>query len=723
LLRGINKSFGSVQALRDVNLEVAAGQVTGLVGDNGAGKSTLIKAIAGIDPPDSGEFLWKGKPVHIHSPRDASELGIATVFQDLALCDNLDIVQNLYLGRELLSHRLRDETAMELGAKEALANLGIVTVSSVRQLVASLSGGQRQAVAVAKAAMINAELVILDEPTAALGVTQTEQVLELITRLAERGVGVIIISHNLRDIFQVADRIAVLYLGRLTAIGPAAEFDTHNTVEFITTGSGSSLASNGAIPTADGSQTTSRPEAPAPSKQSTTGVSANASGLHRGESVPVRVGGVPLAPRRASAAASTPPAPSPTSGLFAESFANYAQDWWKRIRSGQRGALPVLVGLVVIVVLFQFENSMFLSGDNLVNLMTQAASFVMFGMAEIFVLLLAEIDLSVGYAAGIGATVACMLAAYPNPQPWWICILAALATTTAIGFIQGTLVTRLRLPSFVVTLAGLLGWEGLMLALLDNSGAATGGTISITNNVLYDIVNGNLSPVGGWIVMIAFCVSFASFFWRRDQHRRRNQLSAPPVGLTAAKIAAAAMVGVVVVLLCNANRGRPGLPLVGMPWVVPILLALVMGYAFLLGRTRFGLYIYAVGGDAEAARRAGINLVRIRTAAFMFVGLTAGAGGIVYASRLGSISTSYDGGSLVLYAVAAAVIGGTSLFGGRGKMTAALLGGIIIAAIYNGMGLLGLGAAPQYMITALVLIAAVLIDALSHRSIGSGGSV
>ncbi len=235
-LRAINKSFGSVRALSDITLEVPAGQVTALVGDNGAGKSTLIKAIAGIAPPDHGEIFWKGKPVRIHTPRDASALGIATVFQDLALCDNLDIVQNLYLGRERLRVHTLDENTMELGAKQALADLSVVTVRSIRQLVASLSGGQRQAVAVAKAVMGNAELVIMDEPTAALGVTQTAQVLALIKRLAERGIAVLVISHNLRDVFEVADRIAVLYLGRLAGEGPISEFDTQNTVEMITTG-------------------------------------------------------------------------------------------------------------------------------------------------------------------------------------------------------------------------------------------------------------------------------------------------------------------------------------------------------------------------------------------------------------------------------------------------------------------------------------------------------
>jgi D-xylose transport system ATP-binding protein len=235
-LRGIGKRFGPVQALTDIDLDVPAGQVTALVGDNGAGKSTLVKCIAGIWEPSAGEIIWNGKRIHLHSPRDASALGIATVYQDLALADNLDIVQNMQLGHEPLRFGLLDEITMEKTAKATLADLAVTTVRSVRQLVGSLSGGQRQAVAVAKAVMQDAKLVIMDEPTAALGVSQTEQVLSLITRLAGRGLGVLVISHNLADVFRVADRIAVLYLGRLAAVGPAAEFDPQSAVDLMTTG-------------------------------------------------------------------------------------------------------------------------------------------------------------------------------------------------------------------------------------------------------------------------------------------------------------------------------------------------------------------------------------------------------------------------------------------------------------------------------------------------------
>ncbi len=228
-----------MRALADIDLDIPAGQVTALVGDNGAGKTTLIKCVAGIWEPSGGQILWKGAPVHIRSPKDASALGIATVYQDLALCDNLDIVQNMMLGHERISYGLLDETWMEKTAQQTLADLAVTTVRSVRQTVGSLSGGQRQSVAVAKAVMLDARLVIMDEPTAALGVSQTELVLSLITRLASRGHAVVVVSHNLNDVFRVADRVAVLYLGRLVAQGPATEFDRQSVVDIMTTGASS----------------------------------------------------------------------------------------------------------------------------------------------------------------------------------------------------------------------------------------------------------------------------------------------------------------------------------------------------------------------------------------------------------------------------------------------------------------------------------------------------
>lgn len=240
-LRGIGKSFGPVQALTNIDLDIPAGEVTALAGDNGAGKSTLIKCIAGIYQPSSGDLLWNGQPIHVHSPKDATHLGIATVYQDLALCDNLDIVQNMMLGHEVQKFGLLDEVSMELTARQTLHDLRVTSVRSIRQAVGSLSGGQRQAVAVAKAVMQEARLIIMDEPTAALGVTQTEQVLNLIKTLASQGPAVLVVSHNLTDVFRIADRLAVLYLGRLAAVGPAADFDTQSVVDLMTTGASTRL--------------------------------------------------------------------------------------------------------------------------------------------------------------------------------------------------------------------------------------------------------------------------------------------------------------------------------------------------------------------------------------------------------------------------------------------------------------------------------------------------
>jgi ABC-type sugar transport system ATPase subunit len=235
-LRGIGKRFGAVHALVDIDLDIPAGEVTALTGDNGAGKSVLIKCIAGIHTPDSGEILWEGKHARIRNPRDAAALGIETVHQDLALCDNLDIVQNMFLGREKVRHLTLAEDDMERAAGETLTGLAVTTVRSVRQLVASLSGGQRQSVAIAKAVLWNSKLVIMDEPTAALGVAQTAMVLTLVRRLADRGLAVLLVSHNMNDVMEVADRIAVLRLGHLVDVRPRAESDAQIVVDLMTTG-------------------------------------------------------------------------------------------------------------------------------------------------------------------------------------------------------------------------------------------------------------------------------------------------------------------------------------------------------------------------------------------------------------------------------------------------------------------------------------------------------
>jgi D-xylose transport system permease protein len=331
-------------------------------------------------------------------------------------------------------------------------------------------------------------------------------------------------------------------------------------------------------------------------------------------------------------------------------------------------------------------------------------------MGEAFVLLLAETDLSLGFVAGIAGTVVTILVQPETNWPWWAAVPAALIAASLLGLMQGTLVSRFRLPSFVVTLAGLLGFQGVMIELL-----GAGGTIPIPDEMINNFANGTLSPMAGWIMTAVVIVIYAAVVIRRDVQRRRSGLVTPPHGLTALKVALAAVAGVAIVLLTNVDRGVPSFPVNGMPWVVAIVFAVLVASSQLLGRTRFGRYVYAVGGNPEAARRAGINLVRIRTFAFMLAALTAGIGGIVYASRLRSMSTSFDGGTIVLYVMASAVIGGTSIFGGRGHPLHPVLGGIVIAAIVNGMALLGLPAAIQLMATAVVLIVSVMVDVFVRR--------
>jgi D-xylose transport system permease protein len=404
--------------------------------------------------------------------------------------------------------------------------------------------------------------------------------------------------------------------------------------------------------------------------------------------------------------------------LLATSMGDYARILFKRIRSGESGALPVILGLIAIVLIFQVKNSLFLSAGNLVNLMTQAAFLITLGMAEVFVLLLGEIDLAAGYISACGAVIALWMLALN--YPWWVAVLAALAATGAFGALQGIVITQLRLPSFVVTLASFLGLSGALLFLISSTGSiGNGGVIRLNSNVINDIEAGSLTPAASWIVMIAIVALAGSLQFLRDRRRRVSGLVAPPVSVTLLKIAVMAVAGVVVVLVANTNRGALT-PLEGLPWVVLVVLAILVGYTVLLGRTRYGRYIYAIGGNAEAARRAGINVSRIKVIAFGLTGLTAGITGIIFASYLGSISSGYNGGQYVLDAVAAAVIGGTSLFGGRGKMMDAVLGGLVVGVIANGLQLLGLNASTQLMWTALVLLAAVTIDSLTRRGRRSG---
>jgi D-xylose transport system permease protein len=401
--------------------------------------------------------------------------------------------------------------------------------------------------------------------------------------------------------------------------------------------------------------------------------------------------------------------------ILADSLPDYFRAWGRRIRNGESGALPIIGGLILIVIFFQAEQSTFLTAGNLVNLFTQAGTYILFGAAEIWVLLMSEIDLSVGYNAAVGAFVIAELIAPPVSLPWWVGIIGGLLATGGLGAIQGTLITRLGLPSFVVTLGGLLGFEGIMLELANVDKTAVGGVISIdSNSPVYKIVNANMSPGLGWAALVVILGLFAALRLTDVARRRKHGLTAQPLGITLLTIGIAAVGGLVLVLICNANRGAL-VTLEGVPWVIPIVLFILLVYTFILTRMRTGRYILAIGGNPEAARRAGINVSRVRTLGFALAGVTAGLAGLVYESRQGSMATDIDGGSLVLFGVAAAVIGGTSLFGGRGKMIHALLGGVVIAAVFNGLGLMGIAAAGQDMATAVVLIIAVTLDALVRR--------
>jgi D-xylose transport system permease protein len=401
--------------------------------------------------------------------------------------------------------------------------------------------------------------------------------------------------------------------------------------------------------------------------------------------------------------------------IVANNLNEYVTAWGRRIRNGESGVLPVIVGLVIIIIFFQIEQSKFLTAGNLVNLFIQSALFIMFGAAEFFALILSEIDLSLGYLAGVCAFTIAELMAPNIGLPWWLAVIGGLVVGAAAGWIQGTLITRLNLPSFVVTLGGLLGFEGVMLELATIDKAATGGVISIPpTGPLNDLAGSQMSATVSWIVLAAVLVAFAALTLRGVQSKHSKGLSAPPMSVSLLTIGLVAVAGIVLVLICNSNRGLLT-PIRGVPWVIPFVVVVIVVYSVLMSRTKLGRYLYAIGNNPEAARRAGIKVPRIRTIGFVLGGMTAGLAGVVYLSQQGSIATNIPGGNEVLYAVAAAVIGGTSLFGGRGKPVHALLGGLVIAVVFNGLELMGVSTAVQYIATAIVLILAVTIDALVRR--------
>ena len=378
-----------------------------------------------------------------------------------------------------------------------------------------------------------------------------------------------------------------------------------------------------------------------------------------------------------------------------QTLAGAAREWWLGVRNGELGALPIVIGIIAIAIYFQARNSQFITAGNFVNLIAQAAAVIIIGMGMVFVLLLGEIDLSVGFVSGMGGVIAAVLLR-PGGAEWATApaLIAAIGAGTAIGLFQGF--------CFVVTLAGLLAWNGVVLQIIGSK-----GTIVIQDKVIIGLANDYMSHALAWAVLIVSMAGFAIQQVSTVYRRRQAGLPNRPWLLIGLRIGLLAAAGIVVVEWADTDRG--------IPYVGLLMLVLYVLWTFVAQRTRFGRYVYAVGGNAEAARRAGINVAGIRIAVFGISGTMAAIGGIVLASRLSSVDTSTGGGSILLYSIAAAVIGGTSLFGGRGSVKSAVLGGIVIGMVANGLGLLNVSVGTQYVVTGLVLLAAATLDSLSRR--------
>ena len=411
--------------------------------------------------------------------------------------------------------------------------------------------------------------------------------------------------------------------------------------------------------------------------------------------------------------------------IVAQSLGEYVRGWTARIRAGESGVLPVVVAMIAIAIVFEALQPKFLSPGNLVNLFQQSAVFMVLAMAEAFALVLGEIDLSVGFVGGCGAAITVQLVQpLTFNWPWWAAVIVGLGFCAAFGAVQGILITQLRLPSFIVTLAGLLVANGLFLSILlinekQFSGYPSLVGTSVNLEILYNLMWGNLDPVASWVVAAVAVAGLGALIFFSDQRRRTSGLVAPPLSLSLIKIGIIAAVAVAVVAICDVNRANLG-TLEGVPWAIPIVMAVLALWTIVFQRTQYGRYLYAIGGNPEAARRAGINLALIRTTGFALCSLTAGIAILLYASLLNGMNNNFRGNEYVLYAVAAAVIGGTSLFGGRGKPLHGVLGGLVIGGIYNGTFLLGLEVQWEFIITGLVLLAAVTIDSLSRRGSTSG---
>jgi len=414
--------------------------------------------------------------------------------------------------------------------------------------------------------------------------------------------------------------------------------------------------------------------------------------------------------------------------LVAQSLGEYMRASLLRIRSGNSGVLPVVMAIVIVAVVFQIitPEHAFLRPSNLVYIFGLSTVYMILAIAETIVLLIAEVDLSVGAVALIGGAIAFKLVQQPGPDwPWWAALLAALVICGGVGALQGALTALLRIPSFVVTLGGFLLFSGILIIILGGADSTVSlNTDDPNQNFIYDMVQGLINPGFGWAILSTVVVVAAAVqFWRLFSRRRRN-LVAPPLALVVIRVALVAIVGAAVVIICSVNRGTSLKHVTGIPWVIPIVLLVLGAWTLTLQRTRFGRYIYAVGGNPEAARRAGVSLPKIRIWAFALCSATAALGGILLGSFFyGQYSTNTaDPGQLVLYTVAAAVIGGVSLFGGRGKAIHGVLGGLLIGGIAYGVSLLNLGSLSTpltYILPGGVLLIAVLIDVSSRR--GSGG--
>ena len=409
-----------------------------------------------------------------------------------------------------------------------------------------------------------------------------------------------------------------------------------------------------------------------------------------------------------STVAEPPVAPQPGSAP-SETLGTYARRWLDDIKAGELGALPIIVGIIIIAIYFQTRNDNFLTSGNFVNLIAQMAAITVIGMGIVFVLLIGEIDLSVGYVSGVGGAI-CAVLLLPDGNQFapGVAVVIALAAGCAIGLLHGIIITKVGIPSFVVTLAGLLAWNGVVLKIIGDR-----GTVPIQDDFVNGIANDFLSESAAWLVVEGAVALYAVMQLVAVRKRAKHGLPNVPMGVILARIAGLAILGAVVVYVANQNRG--------VPYVGVLMLVLLVGWTFVAKRTRFGRHVYAVGGNAEAARRAGINVDRVKIAVFAIASSMAALGGIVLASRLSSVDTNAGGGSIRLYSIAAAVIGGTSLFGGRGEVKSALLGAIVIASIDNGLGLLNVSAGTRFVVTGVVLLAAVTVDSISRRGRESSG--